>query len=94
VVKEALNNVASHAAAAEVRLELRLTDTTLRIAVRDNGRGFNPTEPKQRGNGLHNMAQRLQQLGGRLHVDSAPGTGACVMLELDLRAGDAGNGAS
>ena len=93
VVKEALNNVARHAAASEVRLELKLTDATLRIAVRDNGRGFNPNEPRQRGNGLHNMAQRLQQLGGRLRVEGAPGAGACVTLELDLHAANAEKGA-
>ena len=84
VVKEALNNVARHAAASEVRLELKLKGVTLTIAVRDNGRGFDPSEPGQGGNGLRNMAQRLQQLGGRLRVDSVPGAGACITLELDL----------
>jgi ligand-binding sensor domain-containing protein/signal transduction histidine kinase len=93
VVKEALNNVARHANASEVRLELSLTNSTLRLAVRDNGRGFNPSEPPQRGNGLQNMAQRLQQLGGRLLVESAPGAGACITLELNLRAENGGKGA-
>ena len=84
VVKEAMNNVARHAAASEVRLELKLKGATLSITVCDNGRGFDPSEPGQRGNGLRNMAQRLQQLGGHLRVDSAPGAGACITLELDL----------
>ena len=39
------------------------------------------------------MAQRLQQLGGRLQVDSAPGAGACITLELKLRVEDAAKGA-
>jgi ligand-binding sensor domain-containing protein/signal transduction histidine kinase len=93
VVKEALNNVARHADASEVRLELSLTNSTLRIAVSDNGRGFDPATPRQRGNGLQNMAQRLQQLGGRLLVESAPGAGACIMLELELLTADAAEGA-
>ena len=84
VVKEAMNNVARHSAASEVRLELKLKGATLSIAVRDNGCGFDPSEPGRRGNGLRNMAQRLQQLGGHLRVDSAPGAGACIALELDL----------
>jgi signal transduction histidine kinase len=90
VVKEALNNVARHAAASEVRLELNLTEATLRIAVRDNGRGFSPSELQHRGNGLPNMGQRLQQLGGRLLVESAPGAGTCITLELKLQAEKAG----
>jgi ligand-binding sensor domain-containing protein/signal transduction histidine kinase len=93
VVKEALNNVARHAGASEVRLELTLTDSTLRIAVRDNGRGFDPGEPSRRGNGLQNMAQRLQQLGGHLRVESAPGSGTCITLELRLPAEPAGRSA-
>jgi len=39
------------------------------------------------------MAQRLQQLGGRLLVESAPGAGACITLELQLRAEDGAKGA-
>jgi ligand-binding sensor domain-containing protein/signal transduction histidine kinase len=92
VVKEALNNVARHADASEVGLELHLTNSTLCIAVRDNGHGFSPGKPPQRGNGLQNMAQRLQQLGGCLRVESAPGAGACITLELKLRAEDAAKG--
>jgi signal transduction histidine kinase len=90
VVKEALNNVARHADASEVGLELRLTNSTLCIAIRDNGHGFSPGKPRQRGNGLQNMAQRLQQLDGCLRVESAPGAGASITLELKLRAEDAG----
>jgi len=84
VVKEAMNNVARHAAASEVRLELKLKGATLSVAVRDNGRGFDPHEPAGRGNGLRNMAQRLQQLGGRLRIESTPGSGTCIIFELDL----------
>jgi two-component system sensor histidine kinase UhpB len=85
--------VARHADASEVRLELHLKNSTLRIAIRDNGHGFSPGKPPQRGNGLQNMAHRLQQLGGRLLIESAPGAGACITLELQLRADDSGTGA-
>ena len=85
--------LAWHADASEVRLELQLTNSILRIAVRDNGHGFNSGKPPQRGNGLQNMAHRLQQLGGRLLVESAPGAGACITLELKLRADAAAKGA-
>ncbi|HVV71722.1 MAG TPA: two-component regulator propeller domain-containing protein, partial [Verrucomicrobiae bacterium] len=84
VVKEALNNVARHAGASEVRLELTVADSTLCIAVRDNGHGFQLDKPLHNGNGLHNMSQRLQQLGGHLAVDSSPGAGTCIRLKLKL----------
>ncbi len=84
VVKEAMNNVARHSGASEVRLELKLKGTILSIAVRDNGCGFDPRKPGRQGNGLRNMAQRLQQLGGHLRIESSPGAGAGITLELDL----------
>ena len=42
VVQEALNNIAKHASASEVRVELRMQDGALRLLIRDNGSGFNP----------------------------------------------------
>jgi ligand-binding sensor domain-containing protein/signal transduction histidine kinase len=84
-VKEALTNTARHAAASKVWLELKLTEATLHITIRDNGRGFNPDELQRHGNGLRNMAQRLKQVGGRLRVESTLDAGTRVVLELEVR---------
>ncbi|MGH7968189.1 MAG: ATP-binding protein [Limisphaerales bacterium] len=64
----------------------------MRIAIRDNGQGFDPAQPRQRGNGLQNMVQRLEQLGGHLRVESAAGAGTSITLELELHAEDSGRG--
>jgi ligand-binding sensor domain-containing protein/signal transduction histidine kinase len=86
VVKEALNNVAKHAEATEANMELTLADARLCIIVQDNGRGFDPESPRTRGHGLKNMTRRVQEMGGRLAVESAPGGGTRVRLELEVGA--------
>ncbi len=84
VVKEALNNAAKHSAAAELWLRLRTSDGALVIEVSDNGRGFRPEAHREAGNGLRNMTARMEEMGGRLTVRSAPGEGTTVCLQLPL----------
>lgn len=79
--KEALHNVVKHAGASEVSILLDLRGGGFSLAVRDNGRGFNPAavpERPDRGNGLKNMRQRLEKLGGHCEIRSAAGSGAEV----------------
>jgi ligand-binding sensor domain-containing protein/signal transduction histidine kinase len=83
-VKEALHNVLKHAAASEVRIELSLADGVFRVLIADNGRGFTPAQDRGGGDGLANMRQRLEQLGGVCQVQSSPGQGTTVTLELRL----------
>jgi signal transduction histidine kinase len=54
------------------------------VAVRDDGRGFDPRreEVAQRGFGLQSMRERAQIVGGELELDSAPGTGTTVVLAI------------
>ncbi|HMO66533.1 MAG TPA: histidine kinase, partial [Verrucomicrobiota bacterium] len=82
VLKEALGNAVRHAAAAEVTVRLGLEDGERVLAVTENGRGFNPAAaPAGRpggGNGLANHRRRLESLGGRLVLRSAPGAGTTV----------------
>jgi ligand-binding sensor domain-containing protein/signal transduction histidine kinase len=80
-VKEALNNVLKHARAAEVRITLAAANAMLTITITDNGRGFSTTEPHPLGNGLENMKQRLEQMGGRLSLESQPGKGTTITME-------------
>jgi signal transduction histidine kinase len=84
--KEALNNVVQHAAASQVRVSIAVRRGTLVISVDDNGRGL-PAEPAHAGaDGLRNMRQRLERLGGSCHFRSAPQKGLSVRLELPLHA--------
>jgi signal transduction histidine kinase len=77
--KEALHNLVKHSGAKEVAISLATEDDGFQLAVRDNGRGFDPAAVPARpgrGNGLKNMRQRLEKIGGRCEIQSAPGAGA------------------
>ncbi|HXR46646.1 MAG TPA: two-component regulator propeller domain-containing protein [Candidatus Limnocylindrales bacterium] len=88
--KEALHNVVKHAAASEVSISLTTDARAFTLRVRDHGRGFVP-EPLLRellhqpgrsasGNGLRNMHRRLEKIGGRCEIRSAPGQGTEVQF--------------
>ena len=79
-VAEALANVSKHAAATHAEVSLAHTEDALRIAVHDDGGGFDLATAV--GEGLANLAERLAALGGRLDVTSAPGRGTTVTAEL------------
>jgi signal transduction histidine kinase len=71
---EALQNVQKYAAASAVAVCVREIDGQLQIEVTDDGLGFD-SSVAIRGSGLTNMEDRLEALGGSLHIDSAPGAG-------------------
>jgi signal transduction histidine kinase len=83
VVQEALHNIARHARATRVDVNLRCLPAHVTLTVRDNGVGFD-TAQARRGLGLANMQERLMAIGGRLIVDSQVGTGTTVTAEAGL----------
>jgi signal transduction histidine kinase len=78
--QEATANIRKHAEASRVSLRLSYGDDTATLEVRDDGRGFDPRDA--RGFGLKGMRDRVTQVGGRLTVDSAPGTGTVLTVEV------------
>ena len=82
-VKEALHNTLKHAQAKEVRIGLAVTEGGVTITIADNGRGFVIDQTRGKGNGLDNMRQRLEQIGGRLVLESEPGRGTTIRLEAE-----------
>jgi len=79
VAQEALNNVIRHARAHAASVVLRQMDGGLLLAVRDDGVGFDPDEPRGRGSlGLVSMRERLRLVNGTLDVESTPGHGTSV----------------
>jgi ligand-binding sensor domain-containing protein/signal transduction histidine kinase len=82
-VKEALNNALKHSQATEVRIGLGVTDNRMKITIADNGCGFVAGQACGKGNGLDNMKQRLEQIGGRLVLESEPGRGTTIRLEAE-----------
>jgi signal transduction histidine kinase len=85
IVQEGLTNVAKHAEAAKAEIEIAEADGRLEVAVRDDGRGFEPTAPRT-GFGLTGMRERVEMLGGTLAVESSPaGLGTLVRACLPVR---------
>lgn len=85
VVKQSLNNIACHAHATEVWLRVVANDGRIEIEIKDNGRGFIP-RPNPRANGLRNMRQRMEEIGGQFSVDSKPGEGTRILVVYPLPA--------
>jgi len=83
-VKEAFNNVVKHAGASEVWLRFCLEAFALRISIEDNGRGFAVETTNATGNGLSNMKERIEELGGRFSLISLPGKGTEVSIRVKL----------
>ena len=81
--REALNNAVRHARATEVELRITPVDNQLEIAIADNGCGFDVLTV-QCGNGLANLRERLDGLGGRCDIETQPGRGTTVKLILPL----------
>ncbi|RME90323.1 MAG: PAS domain S-box protein [Anaerolineae bacterium] len=85
IIQETLHNVAKHARARRVEVTLDLTDGVL-LSVHDDGRGFDPDElPRLVAEGhlgLRQMRERVEALGGRFEVRSAPGEGTEVRVSL------------
>lgn len=84
VVKEALTNVVKHARATEVRLSLGITGDVLWVEVQDNGQGMRDSGKASPGNGVRNMRQRIESIGGRFSMRNAEPSGAVVRLEVRI----------
>jgi len=80
VAQEALNNVRRHADASHVDVELSYADDSVAVRVRDDGRGFAPAAVT--GFGLRGMRARVEQVGGAVLLETAPGWGTCVGATL------------
>jgi signal transduction histidine kinase len=87
VLQEALSNVRQHSGASEVVVTLHESDDGLCMEIRDDGHGFDPDAVQadadgQSGIGVVGMRERLRLLGGRLELDSAPGSPTVVRALL------------
>ncbi len=86
LVQESLNNVAKHAEAKTVELDIRMTEQepkNLCLSIRDDGRG-SAAEGNGRGLGLVGMRERVDLLGGVMKIESTVGSGTSIAIELPL----------
>jgi signal transduction histidine kinase len=82
VIREALSNIVRHAKATEVYLDLHETGTQIKLVISDNGRGFDANQVAK-GNGLNNIRQRIQNLGGTVEISSEPKHGTTLTVTLE-----------
>jgi len=85
VVSEALANVAKHACASVAHVAIEAGDGMLRVAVRDNGLGG--ADPAL-GSGLLGLKDRAEAIGGRVSLESPPGAGTSLLVELPVDGGN------
>jgi len=89
-VRELLINVVKHSQASQVKVVVRKADDEIEVRIEDNGIGFNPQEAAamaaRRGEfGLFNIKERLEEVGGKLLIESAPGAGCKATIRAPLK---------
>jgi signal transduction histidine kinase len=88
VVQEAVNNIIKHAGATEATVKIERTSNSIRVNIRDNGKGFSPPPASlaaaQVGLGLRGIDERVRILGGRCLIESVPESGTNVNVEIKI----------
>jgi signal transduction histidine kinase len=84
IVQEALTNVVKHAAATNVSVLLMRRDGSMTAVIEDNGRGFEPDAVRADSLGLDGIRERAELHDGRLTIETSPGTGTTLVVEVPL----------
>jgi two-component system, NarL family, sensor histidine kinase UhpB len=84
IVQECLTNVARHSRSAKAQVILSERDNQLKMEVKDWGVGFDPENISEERVGLEGIRLRARLAGGMARIDSAPGRGATILVELPL----------
>lgn len=83
VFKESENNAVRHSGCRRVEIDLQKSAGLLTLSIHDDGKGFDPATDSD-GNGLASIRRRAEELAGILRIDSAPGHGTMVWLQVPL----------
>jgi signal transduction histidine kinase len=83
VAQESLTNVARHSEATHASVVVSVHEGRVRLVVEDDGRGFDPSAPTARF-GLAGIRERIEMLGGHLRIESSPGAGTAVVVDLEI----------
>lgn len=88
IVQEALTNAAKHSRAGNVHIQLNRTDGHVQCSIRDDGTGVDVASvlaaKSRKGLGLLGMQERLSAIGGTLHIESSPGQGTSLLINLPV----------
>ena len=83
ITQEACANAVRHGNARRLAVSMTRQDGHVQLAVRDTGAGFNPAAPRA-GSGLAHIRDRVAELGGTVDIDSAPGCGAVLTVQVPV----------
>lgn len=87
IVREALSNSTRHAHASHRWVRLGLVDNAIHLIIGDDGVGFSIKRKRRAGHGLGNMAARAKQISAVFTLESAPGKGTTVLIQVPLKKG-------
>ena len=90
ITQEALTNVVKHADANTVMISFACRERSVVLAVEDDGRGFSRPQAARHGFGLVGMRERVASVNGALEIESQPGAGTRLTVEIPLSAGPDG----
>jgi signal transduction histidine kinase len=82
IVQEALTNIVKHAKATSVSIIVMASGESVRLVIEDDGDGFDPSTVREGALGLVGIRERVAILGGRFELESAPGDGTTIVVEL------------
>lgn len=84
LLQEIINNIIKHAQATQINIDAHLKTGTLCLIVQENGVGFDPAEikAKKSGMGLNSIYKRIEMINGKLILNSAPGAGTSISIEI------------
>jgi signal transduction histidine kinase len=86
IAREALSNIARHSKATRGSVRVEAGEGVVRLIISDNGAGFDASKPRGAGHqGLVNMRARASSVGARLEVESEPGAGTRIIVEVPRR---------
>ena len=83
VAQESMTNIARHSEAAHASVVLSAHQGRVRLVIEDDGRGFDPAAPTSRL-GLAGIRERVEMIGGHLRIESSPGNGTAVVVDLEI----------
>jgi signal transduction histidine kinase len=84
ITQEALTNVVKHAQAKHVSIVLTRRESSVSVLIEDDGRGFVPGEAREDGLGILGMQERIALVGGQIAIESSPGGGTTLAIEVPL----------
>jgi len=86
IAQEALNNILKHSGAKEVTFTLSRSKDIITFILRDDGKGFDVEDAAfEKGNGLHNMRERVALLQGTINILSSPGDGTTIIINVPVK---------